>query len=121
APDDAVGRVAVTAANTAADLLDRWWQSQADHGRGLRGGAWTSQGYPRVVLTLDAVRLVRDLPVSGTVTWDARRQQLTCDVHVFGVEGVRRVTSFWDTQVSGAMATVTVTGTRPGTFQFLAP
>ncbi|MGI9196133.1 MAG: alpha/beta fold hydrolase, partial [Candidatus Nanopelagicales bacterium] len=39
APDDAVGRVAVTAANTAADLLDRWWQSQADHGRGLRGGA----------------------------------------------------------------------------------
>ena len=37
-------RVAPAAAATAADLIDRWWNSYSGHGVGLRGGRWSYTG-----------------------------------------------------------------------------
>lgn len=67
-------RTSTAAAMTAADLFNRW-RSGPDKrtitGHGLRGGTWKAVGYDTVRFTLTRVRLFDDLPVSGTVTWDA--------------------------------------------------
>jgi pimeloyl-ACP methyl ester carboxylesterase len=64
----------VAAARTVADLLDRWRNgpdSRTIKGHGLRGGNWKAVGYDTVQFTLNQVKLYEDLPVSGTVRWDA--------------------------------------------------
>ena len=62
-------RAAETAALTVADLTDRWQESVAGSGFGLRGGTWTSTGDRTVTLQLNGIRLAGDLAVSGTIVW----------------------------------------------------
>ena len=120
--DDTVVRVTVTAANTAADLIDRWWQGYSDTGYGLRGGEWRYAGDARVRFTLTGVKLVRDLPVSGSFTWDRTTGSVSVDLRVPSASGVSTVSGSWNADDSGAMATLRVTGTLgPTTLVFPAP
>ena len=120
--DDTVARVTVTAANTAADLIDRWWQGYSDTGYGLRGGEWRYTGDARVRFTLDGVKLVRDLPVSGSFTWHRPTGNVSVDLRVPGASGVRAVSGSWNADDSGAMAILRVTGVLgPTTLVFPAP
>jgi pimeloyl-ACP methyl ester carboxylesterase len=120
--DDTVARVTVTAANTAADLIDRWWQGYSDTGHGLRGGEWRYTGDTRVRFTLTGVKLVRDLPVSGSFTWERTTGNVSVDLRVPGVGGVRTVSGSWNADDSGAVATLRVTGALgPTTLVFPAP
>ena len=102
--------VALTVANTAADVIDRWWQSTTSHGHGLRGGRWTSRHYPRVRLTLTDFRLVANLPVSGTVEWNVSSGAVQVDLHVPGTSGVRHVTGSWNAIDTGSLARLIVDG-----------
>ena len=121
-PNTAVARVAVTATNTAADLLDRWWQDYADTGHGLRGGTWSYAGDDRVMFRLRQVRLVRDLPVSGSVVWHRRTGEVSVDLRVPSSTGVRTITGRWNADASDAMARVQAMGSS-GTVDltYLAP
>lgn len=120
--DDSLSRLAVTAANTAADLIDRWWQGYSDTGFGLRGGEWRYDGGERVRFTLDGVKLVRDLPVSGTVTWHRSTGSVTVELRLPATSGVRNVTGSWNADSDGALATLRVTGALgPATLSFVAP
>ena len=120
--DDDLSRVTVTAANTAADLIDRWWQSYSATGYGLRGGEYSYAGDARVRFTLTGVKLVRDLPVSGTVTWRRDSGAVRVDLTVPAASGVRTVTGSWNAKATGAMATLRVTGALgPATLTFPAP
>ena len=122
AADTPAARIAVTATNTAADLLDRWWQGYSDTGFGLRGGTWRYAGDARVRFTLTGVRLARDLPVSGAMTWDRVTGQVSVDLRVPRATGVRIISGAWNADASGAMARVRVTGTLgTATLSFLAP
>ena len=120
--DDTVARITVTAANTAADLIDRWWQAHSDTGFGLRGGQWKHSGDTRVRFRLTGVKLVRDLPVSGSFTWDRATGDVSVDLRVPAASGVRTVTGSWNSDDSGAVATLRVTGALgPTTLVFPAP
>ena len=122
ATDDRLTRVTVTAANTAADLIDRWWQSNSATGFGLRGGEWRYTGEARVRFTLDGVKLVRDLPVSGSVTWDRSTGEISVDLQLPAASGVRTVTGSWNADAIDALATLRVTGALgPATVTFPAP
>lgn len=114
--------VAVTAVNTAADLLDRWWQSYTDEGLGLRGGTWKVRGERRVRFTLEGVRLAADLPVSGSITWDRATGAVTCELRVPTTAGIRRVDGQWNAESAGAEASVRARGPDASyALRFLAP
>ena len=122
APADGLGRVAVAVANTAADLLDRWWQTYSERGLGLRGGTWRVSGDRRVVIRLDDVRLYADLPVSGTVTWDRVRGGVSLQLRIPTTAGIRDVRGGWNAQSAGARARLVATGgAGERTVRFLAP
>lgn len=120
--DDSVSRITVTSANTVADLIDRWWQGYSSTGFGLRGGEWSYRGSTHVRFTLKAVKLVRDLPVSGTFTWNRRTGAVSVDLRVPASSGVRTVKGSWNADLTNAVATLTVTGDLgPATLAFSAP
>ncbi len=105
-----------TTAETIADLLDRWYQTAEVDGVGLRGGRWVSSGDGLVVFTLNRVRLVSDLAVSGVVVWDRYSHRMSFSVTTLGTTShgtpVRgsaatgRLAGTWDTRATGALATV---------------
>ncbi len=115
-------RVAETAADTVADLVDRWWNNYSGHGVGLRGGTWSYSGNRRTVFHLHGVRLVRDLAVSGQATWYRFRNRMAVDLRVSGPHHTGRLQGHWDTRVVGARATLrgTVDG-RPTVVTVVAP
>lgn len=120
--DTDLSRIAVTAANTAADLIDRWWQSYSDAGHGLRGGKYSYAGDQRVRFRLEGVKLVRDLPVSGSFTWDRRSGEVSVDLRLPSGSGLRTVTGRWNADADGALATLRVTGALgPATLTYPAP
>jgi len=65
-------RAAIVAGSTVADVIARWWSMGGYRGVGLRGGSFVTRGYRTVTWTLDEVRWVRDVAVSGTASWDRR-------------------------------------------------
>ena len=103
-----------TAAETVADVLDRWYQTYEVGGVGLRGGTWTGDGDDVLSFTLDRFRLVSDLAVSGTVTWGRYTHKVTVRLVLAGttasgrtvrgsaVSGVLR--GSWDSRARGAQA-----------------
>jgi hypothetical protein len=115
-----VGRLgrkgAATAAETVADVLDRWFNNYSNHGVGLYGGTWTYTGNRTVNFTLHGVRLERDLAVSGTVRWVRYQHHLTCDLAIRRVSRAGRALSgspvvgtvrgHWNTRRKGAKATL---------------
>ncbi len=77
-------RAATVAAATVADVIARWWGMWGSEGVGLRGGSFTTSGYRLVSWTLDDVRWVRDVAVSGTAWWDRRTGAIGARVSLEG-------------------------------------
>jgi pimeloyl-ACP methyl ester carboxylesterase len=104
-----------TASETVADLIDRWYMTYEVDGVGLRGGHWTSDGDEEVTFTLDRYRLVRDLAVSGTVTWNRYTHRVAVRLRTYGTTSggvlvpgspfTGSLTSVWDSRRAGARAT----------------
>jgi len=100
--------VARMALLTVADLPDRWWNNYDGDGVGLRGGTWRYAGYDTVRFTLDRVRLVRGLTVSGKVVWDRYAGTMAADLSLAG-RSHGRLRGSWDTRAPGAVAELTGT------------
>ena len=66
---------------TVADVIDRWWNNYSGHGVGLHGGTFTYTGDRTTTFKLHGVRLVKDLAVSGTVTWHRYQGRVETDLH----------------------------------------
>jgi len=81
-------QVAWAIGETVGDALSRWWNLMyGTVGHGLRGGTFTVKGgyltyASPLVLTLDRVRFVDDVAVSGTVTWHRRAATVVADLQV---------------------------------------
>jgi pimeloyl-ACP methyl ester carboxylesterase len=125
-------RAAQTVALTAADVMDRWWESIAGFGTGLRGGTWTSNGDHTATLHLKGYRLADDLAVTGDVVWgryastasiDLRFDQVDANGRVRNIDHVDgHLTGTWDTRKAGARVQLTGTqGGQPVTYGFIAP
>ncbi len=79
-----VRRVATVAAATVADVIARWPGMGGFEGVGLRGGSFVTSGYGPVSWTLDGVRWVRDVAVSGAASWDRRTGAIRASVTLEG-------------------------------------
>ena len=121
-PGNAVGplgrRAAAAAAETMADLIDRWYNNYSGHGVGLYGGRFTyTGGLHTVRFHLHRDRLDRNLAVSGTMIWKPYLHTLTCQLTVDRVNQAGRteagsaadgtVTARWNTRQEDARATLT--------------
>lgn len=81
-------KLAVAAAQTASDVISRWWVNYSGESRGLRGGTWTYEGDDVTTFTLDRVVFVSGVRVSGTVEW-ASDGSVHADVEVDAPRGER--------------------------------
>jgi pimeloyl-ACP methyl ester carboxylesterase len=77
-------QVAVAAAFSATDAMQRWTNGLSGAGVGLRGGTFTSTGDPKVVVQLDRYRFVDDVRISGTVRWDRTTGEVVARLAVSG-------------------------------------
>ena len=72
-------RVAAAAAYTVGDVLARWWVNFTGDGVGLRGGTFSYEAPANVTFfTLDKVRWVNDVQVSGSMSWDYNYPGTVC-------------------------------------------
>jgi pimeloyl-ACP methyl ester carboxylesterase len=122
-------RTARVAAATAADVLARWWSMAGRHGVGLQGGRFFTIGgaftadRPVARWRLSKVRWVRDVAVSGRMTWNRRTGAVRAHVTVAGPGAVPgRLVLRWDDGRRHPPATVTgrLGGERVD-FRFPAP
>ncbi|HEX3907944.1 MAG TPA: alpha/beta hydrolase [Mycobacteriales bacterium] len=115
---DALGRrAAETAAETVADLQDRWFNNYSGVGVGLYGGTWSYGGGHVVRFRLHKVRLTRDLEVSGRVVWSTYGHRVTARLTLRRVTRSGRVVTgspvdgtvsgHWNTRKRGAVAVLT--------------
>jgi pimeloyl-ACP methyl ester carboxylesterase len=110
-------RAARAAAETVADVEDRWFNNYSGHGVGLYGGRWSYTGNRTVLFRLHKVRLERDLAISGSVRWERYGKRLRCRLFVqrttpsghlvrgAPVDGTVR--GLWATRRHGAVARLT--------------
>jgi pimeloyl-ACP methyl ester carboxylesterase len=105
-PDTTPRRVAQAAAQTVADLQDRWWNNYSGRGVGLRGGNWRFAGDDRVRFTLDRVRYVRNVGVSGIGVWDRYARTMAVEL-TFEGSWDGRLKGTWDTSSRSAVAVLT--------------
>ncbi|MFI5114553.1 MAG: alpha/beta hydrolase [Terriglobales bacterium] len=68
---DADLRVAAAAAYTVGDALARWWVNLSGNGVGFRGGHFSYSSPSNLTYyTMDKLKWVEDVDVSGRMTWD---------------------------------------------------
>jgi TAP-like protein len=122
-------RTARVTAATVADVLARWWNMAGRHGAGLQGGrfftigGWFTGDPPVARWRLNEVRWVRDVAVSGRMTWHRRTGMVRAHVTVTGPGAVPgRLTMRWDDGRQRPRAVVTGRlGGKPVDFRFPAP
>jgi pimeloyl-ACP methyl ester carboxylesterase len=113
-----VGRqAAATAAETAADLIDRWYNNYSGVGVGLYGGTFSYTGDHTTTFHLHRIRLTRNLSVSGKVRWEVYRHALVARLTLVrttwsgkpvassAVNGT--LVGHWNTRRKGAIASLT--------------
>ena len=76
--------MAVAAAFSATDAMQRWNNGYSGAGVGLRGGTFTSTGDPEVKLRLGQLKWVDDVRVTGTVRWDRTTGEVVARLAVAG-------------------------------------
>ena len=77
-------QVAVAAAFSATDAMQRWTNGFSGEGVGLRGGTFTSTGDPDVKLRLVKFEWVDDVRITGTVRWDRTTGEVVARLSVAG-------------------------------------
>lgn len=100
-------RDAATAAQTVADVIDRWYNNYSGHGVGLHGGTWIYRGNAVTTYALHGVRFTRDLAVSGSAVWSRYRNSLEVHLVVRGVRVTGRLNGTWATRARNATAILT--------------
>ena len=83
-------RAAATAAETVADVIDRWYNNYGGVGVGLYGGTWSYTGDRVTRFRLQDVRLTGTSLVSGTVVWSRYGHAVTVNLVIKQVDGVGR-------------------------------
>ena len=100
-------QVAVAAAFTATDAMQRWTNGYSGAGVGLRGGDFTSTGDPLVVLQLDTMRWVDDVRITGTVRWNRTTGDVVARLAVSGPATQHgQVVIRWNELFPGPVATI---------------
>ena len=98
-------RAATAAAETVADMVDRWFNNYTGSGVGLYGGSFRyTGGLHKIAYTLHRVRLERNLAVSGSIRWRPYRHRLSCHLGATQLTMSGRKVS--DPVVSGTLAEV---------------
>jgi len=104
-------RAADTAAQTVADVIDRWSNNFLGSGVGLYGGTWSYTGDAVTTFRLSGVRLTDDLAVSGTVVWARYAHMVQVRLRIGPVGGNQTpaaitgsIRSSWPTRAPGATA-----------------
>jgi pimeloyl-ACP methyl ester carboxylesterase len=69
---------------TVGDVMARWLNMYGTEGVGLRGGRFTTWGLRNVKFRLNGVRYVKDVAVSGDVTWDRPSGRVRARVQISG-------------------------------------
>jgi pimeloyl-ACP methyl ester carboxylesterase len=122
-------RTTRVAAATAADVMARWLTMSGKHGVGLQGGRFSTVGgaftsdRPVVRWQLSGVRWVRDVAVTGAMTWNRRSGMVRAQVTATGAGAVDgRLRLRWDDgrRHAGAVATGRLGG-QSVEFRFPAP
>lgn len=121
-------RTARIANASAADVMARWFQMYGASGVGLRGGTFSYRGgyftdkHPVVRWKLKGIRWVRDVSVTGTMTWNRRTGRIVAELDVAGQGAVAsHVRVVWSDKDRHATAVATVSpdaGGRRSTFSF---
>jgi pimeloyl-ACP methyl ester carboxylesterase len=106
--DEAALRLASAAAETAGDVLSRYFVSFGGSGAGLRGGAWSLERFDTgYAFALDRVRWTEDLAVSGTIEWDQSTGLVNAMLDLAGPDGATGTLSlFWNDRDTDAIATI---------------
>lgn len=107
---DADLRVAAAAAYTVGDALARWWVNLSGNGVGLQGGRFQYNGIGDLTYyTLDKLKWVSDLEVSGKMKWGySYPGGVTAHVTVGGAATERgELAITWNSRVPLAQATIT--------------
>jgi hypothetical protein len=103
-------RVAAAAAYAAGDALAHWWVNSSGDGVGLQGGQfhYTSPS-TLTYFTLDKLKWVEDLEVSGKMKWDYNYPgAVTAHLTVNGAETAPgELTIIWNSRVALAQAAIT--------------
>jgi pimeloyl-ACP methyl ester carboxylesterase len=108
-------KAADTAAQTVADVIDRWSNNFLGSGVGLYGGTWSYTGDAVTRFHLVGVRLTADLAVSGTVVWARYAHTVRVDLQIRQVTaaGAPRpggitgsVRAGWQTRARDAIAAI---------------
>jgi pimeloyl-ACP methyl ester carboxylesterase len=122
-------RTARVAAATVADVQARWWSMLGSRGVGLQGGrfevsgGWFAAENPVVRWKLRDLRWVRDVAVSGRMTWERRTGRIEAHVRVTG-SGAEpgRLRLVWNDTVRHPTARVSgVIGGKHVVLRFPAP
>ena len=102
-------RLASAAAETAGDVLARYFVNSGGSGVGLRGGTFSFEAFDAgFAFTLDQVRWAEDLAVSGTIRWDQSTGDVTADLTLAGA-ATGTVALAWNDRDTDAMARITGT------------
>jgi hypothetical protein len=115
-----IGRQAAwTTAQTVGDALTRWFNLSYGDGFGLYGGTFKAHGvyFARgpMVLTLKNCRFVKNLAVSGPVTWNRTTGVVDATVTVEGPGAMKgSFVVHWQTAISDWSAPATVSGIFDG-------
>ncbi len=91
----------------AADVLTRWYNNYSGAGVGLRGGTFRYSGSDVVDFRLRGLEFVRDVAVTGTLTWNRDNGRMRARVLVDGPSSRDgRLTLQWNDWAPSARATV---------------
>jgi pimeloyl-ACP methyl ester carboxylesterase len=102
-------RLAAAAAETAGDVLARYFVNAGGSGVGLRGGSFSLAGFDAgFAFTLDHVRWAEDLAVSGTLRWNQSTGDITADLTLDGA-ATGTVALAWNDRDTDAVARLTGT------------
>lgn len=100
-------RLAAAAAETAGDVLARYFVNSSGTGVGLRGGGFSFEAFDAgYVFTLDQVRWAEDLAVSGTLRWNQDTGAVTAELTLDGA-GTGTVELAWNDRETNAVARIT--------------
>jgi pimeloyl-ACP methyl ester carboxylesterase len=106
-------------AQTVGDALARWFNLSYGNGYGLYGGTFKAHGTYMasgpITLSLHDCRFVKDLTVSGSVTWNRTTKVVDASVQVEGPKRVRGSFSVhWQTGIDDWSSPATVSGVFDG-------
>lgn len=108
APNEADLRLAAAAAETAGDVLARYFVNSTEKGVGLRGGHFSlapdGEGYR---FTLDGVRWTQDVAVSGSIEWNQVTGEIDAELDVAQDDGpAGHLTLRWNDRRTNAQMTI---------------